>query len=205
MTFDIERGAMSERKLYEIGLRVIGVLVMLRALGHFSGALMYVFMGTSRDLYYEVGRTAAGLAFLFYFAASILLLSLAPRIAKLFSPEDNSPDPLPVIAPGIILPIGLILIGVMQLASGLAGIAEQLPSLLEWARFDSSYPVSHPYSVGEVLAPTASFVIGLLLIFHGKVFPKLRSGWEAVTPSAETSAEEHPSEGPDNQDPQADE
>jgi|GEM_PF-1857299 len=196
---------MSERKLYEIGLRMVGILVLVRGLAAFSSGIMYVALGPGSDPMYSAGAFSSAASFLILFSAGLLLLMLAPRLAALLCPAPATLKSLPTVEPRVILPAGLIFIGVVTFVSGLAGFVQIIPDIARWLRYESSYSISVSYPLHSLLSSATRTLLGLLLIFHGKVFPKLRSGWEAVTPSAQTSAEEHPSEGPDNQDPQADE
>jgi hypothetical protein len=172
----LRRERMSERKLYEIALRAVGLILIPGAIGYLGITIQSTLVAAGN--LYVVGRAVTtGVYFLIYLAAVVVLIALAPRLARAFSAEEPSTaDPVRFDL-STIMRAGISLIGVYSIASGIPELVVGIMRSVELAQ----PAVADSFSGSSVwVSPAVRVAIGLALALHWRLLPWLRKQGRAI-------------------------
>jgi Sec-independent protein translocase protein TatA len=164
---------MSERKLYEIAIRILGLCLLPEAIRSLAAAI-YATLRTGGDPYLVTQATMTGVLFLICLAASVLLIALAPWVANLFSGEDTIGANATRIEASTIVRVGITLIGVYAIVSGLPVL---ISGVVRIATFASGRSFS---GGGSLVTPIVQVAIGAALVGHTRLVPRIRRFGRAV-------------------------
>ncbi|MBU1050652.1 hypothetical protein KKG90_11590 [Candidatus Bipolaricaulota bacterium] len=182
---------MSERKMYEVAIRMLGIVLLPRAI--VSLALAIQTLVTQGNDPYGLGYVSSAIiAFLVFLAASAGLISLAPRLSKVFSSAQLAAPRTEGMNRTGYLHLGVTLVGVYVFANGLVPLVSYFLDLLRVSIENSGESAfrmtTHP------LTATVQTVIGLVLVFHERLFRGPRHVQNEAPQSQQSSEEETPSQ-----------
>ena len=159
---------MNERKLYEIAVRILGLFLLAGAVQYLGMAIHATFF-LSSDAYTQSGYgTTTSILFLVHLVASVLLIALASRIAVLFTASDVGRSDLAEFGESSVLRIGITLIGVYVLVSGLPDLVTE--SIRSIQRAGLPPYVDAVSTGGRWISPTVRVMLGAGLAFRGRLF-----------------------------------
>lgn len=169
---------MSIRKIYEIALRVVGVLFLAQGCRYF--VTLAVVTGYSFTQLSQVSTAYSIVwnlsSFVVSFAIGGLLLMQAGQFAARLAPSDEQTSIPLVIQPNDILHIGFLLIGVSLIASGLSGsIGEVLRVATYGATSSMQVQFGRSLLGNNFVADVVRIILGTTLLWHRKLGRHLRT------------------------------
>ena len=182
---------MSERKMYEVAIRMLGLVLLPRAIASLTLAIQTLVAQGNQP--YGLGYvSSAVIAFLVFFAASVGLIALAPRLSEFLSTAELSPLRTEGMNQSSYLHLGITLIGVYVLAMGLVLLVSYFLDLLR-VRIVSVGESTYRMTM-QPLTATVQIVIGLALVFHERLFRSGRHLQNESPKSQEMDKDETPSQ-----------
>jgi len=188
---------MSERKLYEIIMRVAGIFLGARAVQSLVSGVAYSVFSIG-DYHYAEAAMMSGAYVVIYMLAAVIVIVGAIPVSRSLAKKDRIAA-LQFPAAGAIVPAGILLIGIFLLAYAVPSFVNNLVLAISFTLGPYSSEGQGTQLTRLLLEHGLQCVVGLILIFHGRVFPKLRSGWESVVP-AKSGTDSEDSEPEDSQD-----
>lgn len=180
---------MSERKMYEVAIRMLGFALLPRAIAGLALAIQTLVTEGNQPYGLDYALSA-GIACLVFFSASAGLIALAPRLSKIFSSAQFAVPRTEGANRSSYLHLGITLIGVYVFASGLAPLVSYFLDLLRvsvGSSWGSAFRVmSHP------LTAAVQTIVGLVLAFHERLFRSARYVQNEAAQSQQSGEEETP-------------
>ncbi|MBU0595112.1 hypothetical protein KJ567_00305 [Candidatus Bipolaricaulota bacterium] len=178
---------MSERKLYEVAIRILGLLVAVLALGWAGQIVQTVVMNSDGALragdVLEPGISMAAVGL-----AAVFLLAFARRLARFFARGVDAPGEASSIGTTEALHVGIVLIGVYTITFGIAMVASSIVNALDAARETSGFSNTFFGPRGQWISPLVRVAIGFVLVFYPTLARSVRRSRE------ETRSAEHEGE-----------
>ena len=186
-SYDLRRYNLTTRKVYEITIRILGLVMLIGAIT--SGLYgLVTYAGSAGPSVAGFSRSVAtsGLgASLVSAAMGLVLIRLAPGLARRVEPSEVQ----------VALPAGLSAREILALAVqifGLSMAAHALPSLVSPIIALLSRPgnLAIPGQASSLTYPLARLAIGILLIFHRRLLGNIRSTGDRIARSEKEEAED---------------
>ena len=164
---------MSERKLYEVGIRLVGVWAGVIGIGNLGIAIQATIRaGTSADA--SASAVSAGVVFLIFLVASAVLIAFGCQIATLLSKDESSSAPRIALQEQGVLRVGILLIGVYVAALGGAQLISTVVHILVEMGPAAEFGGMRFYSTTMWIHPLIRLFVGLGLIFHTRIIARFR-------------------------------
>ena len=181
---DAEGGIVNERKVYEVAIRILGLLVAVLALGWVGMLVQTVVMNSDGVL--TVGDVLEPIIPMAVVGlAAVVFLVFARRLARFFVPGVAAPGGSSSIGTTEALHVGIVLIGVYTITFGIPMLVSSIVNALEAMRETSGFRNTFYGPRGQWISSLARLVIGSALVFYPKLARSLRR------PRGETRGAKH--------------
>jgi len=162
---------MSDRKLYEVAIRVGGMIILWTALGTLVSAISLTL--EAQDVpEFRLHALMTSVRTVLGIAVGVGLVALGPRISAFFARGTRVEESPPALSSQAVVHVGIILIGVYLIATGIPALLE---GILSWiANNAGNRIVWSGGGASAVLVYGSRAVIGVLLAMHERILRHLR-------------------------------